>query len=91
MWNKFVLSDRWGMGFGLLHRGDIFTSTDNTVTLSAFTRVDAAVFWTLSRQLRAQVNVENLFDTSYYAFAHSNNNITPGSPLAVRIALTTRF
>jgi catecholate siderophore receptor len=91
IWNKVVVSDRWDVGLGLLHRGDIFTSTDNTVTLPAFTRVDAAVFYTLSRQLRLQVNVENLFDTNYFAFSHNNNNITPGSPIAVRAGVTTRF
>jgi catecholate siderophore receptor len=38
-----------------------------------------------------QVNVENLFDEDYYASAHNNTNITPGSPRAIRFALTTRF
>ena len=40
----------------------MFASTDNTVTLPAFTRVDAAVFFTITPRLRAQMNVENLFD-----------------------------
>lgn len=91
IWNKYDVSDRWGAGLGVIHRGEIFTSTDNSVTLPAFTRVDAAVFYTVNRQVRAQINVENLFDADYYLFAHNNNNITPGSPVAVRIGLTTRF
>jgi catecholate siderophore receptor len=37
------------------------------------------------------VNIENVFDDGYYAFSHNNNNITPGSPRALRAALTTRF
>jgi catecholate siderophore receptor len=37
------------------------------------------------------MNVENMFDEQYYPNAHSNTNITPGSPRAVRFALTTRF
>jgi catecholate siderophore receptor len=37
------------------------------------------------------MNVENVFDTRYYAFSNGNNNITPGSPRAVRLSLTTRF
>ena len=41
--------------------------------------------------IRAQINVENLFDENYYLNAHSNTNITPGSPRGVRFALTTRF
>jgi catecholate siderophore receptor len=69
----------------------VFTSTDNTVTLPAFTRVDGAVFVNLTRSLAAQVNFENLFDEDYFAFSHNNNNITPGSPRAFRVALTSRF
>lgn len=91
LWNKYDVSESWGLGLGVIHRGDIFTSTDNSVTVPGFTRVDGALFYTVSRQLRAQLNVENLLDTDYYASAHSNTNITPGSPLAVRLSLTTRF
>ena len=91
LWNRYDLSPAWGAGLGVVHRGDVFTSTDNTVTLPSFTRVDAAVFFTLNERLRAQINVENLFDTDYYLYAHSNTNITPGSPRAVRLSWTTRF
>jgi catecholate siderophore receptor len=35
--------------------------------------------------------VENLLSEDYYAYANGNNNITPGSPRAVRVGLTTRF
>ena len=45
----------------------MFTSTDNAVVLPGFTRVDAAVFFNLTPSVRAQVNVENLFDEDYYA------------------------
>jgi catecholate siderophore receptor len=69
----------------------MFTSTDNTVVLPAFTRVDAALFMTVTRQLRAQLNMENLLDERYYPFSNGNNNITPGSPRALRLSLTTNF
>ncbi|HKR64258.1 MAG TPA: TonB-dependent siderophore receptor [Thermoanaerobaculia bacterium] len=91
LWNKLDLSSAWGVGLGVIYRDALFTSTDNSVTLPAFTRVDAALYYTFSQRLRAQVNVENLFDTEYYAYAHSNTNITPGSPRAVRVSWTTRF
>ena len=90
LWNRYALSRSLGVGLGAVHRSDVFASTDNTVVVPAFTRVDAAVFGTLGR-FRGQVNVENVLDTRYYAFAHSNDNITPGSPRAVRVSLTTRF
>ena len=70
---------------------DVFTSTDNLVVLPSWTRLDAAVFYQLTPMLRAQINVENLFDEDYYLNAHSNTNITPGSPRAIRFVLTSRF
>ena len=91
LWNRWDVSRRWGAGFGIIHNADMFTSTDNTVMLPAFTRLDAALFVNLTRAVAAQVNMENMFDAGYYAFSHNNNNITPGSPRALRVALTTRF
>ena len=91
LWNRYNFSPMWGAGLGIVSRSDSFVATDNTVVLPGTTRVDGGVFFTLSRQLRAHVNVENLFDTRYYWSAHSNNNIAPGSPRAVRVSLTTRF
>ena len=91
LWNKYDISSKIGAGVGLIHRSDVFAATDNLVTLPAFTRVDSALFWKITSQVRAQVNVENVFDTNYYASAHNNTNIQPGSPRALRVAMTTRF
>jgi catecholate siderophore receptor len=91
LWNRYDLSARWAIGAGLTHRTEVFTSTDNAVALPGFTRVDAALFCDLNDSMALQVNVENLLDTEYYAFAHSNTNITPGAPRAVRVSWTTRF
>jgi catecholate siderophore receptor len=91
LWNKLELSRAWALGLGVVHRGEVFTSTDNTVTLPSFTRVDAAVFYNFGPRLRAQLNIENLLDTTYYASAHSNTNITPGAPRTLQLSWTTRF
>ena len=53
--------------------------------------MDAGVYYTLNERLRMQLNVENLLDERYYPNAHNNNNITPGSPLAVRVGVTANF
>ncbi len=91
IWNRVDITRRWAAGLGISRRGDIFTSTDNLVTVPSFVRVDAAVFATVSSRLRAQVNVENALNARYYPSAQNNFNITPGSPRAVRVTLTTRF
>ena len=91
LWNRYNVTRAVGVGLGLIYRSDVFTATDNTVVLPAYFRADAAAFWTLNARLGVQLNVENLLGEDYYAYANGNNNITPGSPRAVRLGLTTRF
>jgi catecholate siderophore receptor len=69
----------------------MFAAIDNTVTLPGYTRADAAAFLSLTKQLRLQVNIENVFDKRYYINADSNTNITPGFPRTLRIGVTTTF
>jgi catecholate siderophore receptor len=91
LWNKYDFTPRFAAALGIIYRDDVFTSTDNLVMLPSWTRFDAAMYYNLTSMWRAQVNIENLFDEDYYLNAHSNTNITPGSPRAVRFALATRF
>ncbi len=91
LWNRYELNPKWGLGLGAIYRGAIYASTDNTVTLPGFVRFDAAVFCRITKNLRAQLNLENVLDRGYYSMANSNTNITPGSPRAIRISLTAKF
>ena len=91
LWNRYDFSPAWGVGLGVVYQSDMYAAADNAVTLPSFTRVDAGVYYTLSEHLRMQLNVENLLDERYYPNAHNNNNITPGSPLAVRVGVTANF
>jgi catecholate siderophore receptor len=91
LWNRYDFNHSWGVGLGVIHQTEMYAAADNAVTLPSFTRVDAGVYYTLSERLRMQVNVENLLDERYYPNAHNNNNITPGSPLAVRVGVTANF
>jgi catecholate siderophore receptor len=91
LWSKHRLFSRLGAGLGVVHQTEMYAAIDNTVTLPAFTRLDGALFLRLGSHLRAQMNLENLLNERYYPLAHNNNNITPGSPRAVRLSLTTGF
>jgi catecholate siderophore receptor len=53
--------------------------------------VDGALYWNINKNVRAQMNVENIFGAKYYASADGNNNISPGSPRAVRFVMTSNF
>jgi len=91
LWNKYELTDRFGVGLGVIHQTKMFASISNSVTLPGFTRVDAAAFVRLTERLQAQVNVENLFDKRYFPTSHGDNNILPGAPRAVRVSLNASF
>jgi catecholate siderophore receptor len=91
LWNRYQVAPALGLGLGVIYQDRMFAAIDDAVTLPGFTRFDAAAYYTMNRYLRLQLNVENLFDQQYFATAHSNNNITPGSPRAVRVAVVTGF
>lgn len=91
LWNRYDFTEMWGAGLGVIYSSNFYASSDDTVLLPSYTRVDGAVFWKLNNSVRAQVNVENIFGAKYYPTADGNNNITPGSPRAARFVLTTNF
>lgn len=91
LWNNYQIMSRLAAGLGIIHRSDMFAAIDDKVRLPGYTRADAAVHFLLSERIRLQANVENLFDKRYYINADGNNNISPGSPRALRVGLTARF
>ena len=91
LWNRYQVGAGLGFGLGLIYQDEMFAAIDNTVTLPSFVRFDAAAYYTVNRWVRLQANVENVFDREYFPTAHSNNNITPGSPRAVRVTVGTGF
>lgn len=91
LWVRYDPVDSLGFAVGANHQGKRFAATDNFVALPSYTRVDAALYYDFSPQVGVQLNVENVFNKRYYLYAHSNNNITPGSPTAFKISLNARF
>ncbi|PWC40002.1 TonB-dependent receptor [Azospirillum sp. TSO35-2] len=91
LWNKYQFTDMFGAGIGMIHQAKVYAGADNTVTLPGFTRFDAAVYANVTETVRAQLNVQNLFDRKYYSTANSNNNITPGASRTVLVTLTSNF
>jgi catecholate siderophore receptor len=91
LWNRCAINATVGIAVGVVHRASMFAAIDNTVILPAYTELDGAAYYTFRPGIRLQLNVENLLNTVYYANADNNTNITPGSPRAVRLGLTTRF
>jgi catecholate siderophore receptor len=90
LWNRIDITGRVGAGLGITHQASQFAAnrTSASVTrLPAFTRVDAAMYFKANARLQWQLNVENLLDTTYFADAHNNNNLTPGAPRNARLSV----
>lgn len=86
-WNRFNLTDRLGVGAGVIYQDEQFASFSGNVTLPDYIRVDAALFYDVSDRFSVQVNIENLFDEQYYPSAHGDNNIQPGRPFSARFGI----
>lgn len=91
LWSRYDLSPRFGIGVGLHHQSRSFASISNAVVLPAHTRVDAALFFRVAEGIEAQLNVQNVFDASYFPTAHNDNNITTGAPINARGTLRFQF
>ncbi len=91
LWNRVQVTPLVAVGAGAVHQARMYAAIDNTVTLPAFTRLDGALFVAMPYRTRAQLNVENLFDTRYYPTSHGNNNIMPGASRTLRLSLIADF
>jgi catecholate siderophore receptor len=90
-WNKYQIDPVWAASVGLIYFSDSYASSDDTVSLPGFFRVDAGLYAKINETWKAQFNVENVFDKGYWASADGNNNISPGQPRTFRLSATAKF
>ena len=92
IWNNFQMSDKLGLGLGAIYQGESSPKGGpNYGIVPSFTRVDAAAYYQLSDNLRLQVNVENLLDTTYYPHAYDDHQFTVGAPLNATVSIKGTF
>ena len=68
------------MGLGLTYQDEEFHKQQQYEPGCGHTRIDAAVYYEWSDDLRIQLNVENLGDTDYYPSSHGTHRATVGAP-----------
>ncbi len=94
VWNRVDVTSQIGVGMGVIRQSAQFAAirtTAATTRLPGYTRVDAALFFNVTESFQVQFNVENLFNTTYFADAHNNNNISPGAPRNARLSARLKF
>jgi catecholate siderophore receptor len=87
LWNRYDVSKQLGLGLGIIARSKSFASIGNNVKLPGYVRADAALFYELSPNIEAQLNIENILNADYFPNAHSDNNIAPGAPRTAKATL----
>ncbi|MBI2407603.1 MAG: TonB-dependent siderophore receptor [Gemmatimonadetes bacterium] len=90
LWNRVQVARPVSLALGVVRQARMYAAIDNTVTLPAFTRLDAALYVTPGRHVLLQANVENLANVRYVASANGNNNLQPGTPRLLRLSVTVR-
>src|SRR5262249_42155119 len=91
LWNHYKFHPRAAAALGLIGRSRMYAAIDDTVTLPGYFRADAALYVDLAENIRLQGNVENVLNRRYLSNADSNTNISPGSPRAIRVSITTKL
>ena len=85
LWSRYRRHGQLGRrALALIARSKSFASISNAVKLPGYARVDAAAFYKVTKQIEAQLNVENLFGADYFPTAHNDNNIAPGAPRSAK-------
>ncbi|MET0675452.1 MAG: TonB-dependent siderophore receptor [Bradyrhizobium sp.] len=91
LWNKYQIDSMWAASLGVIYFSDSFASSDDSVRLPSFWRIDAGLFAKIDEHWSAQLNVENIFNQGYWATADGNNNLSPGQGRTVRVMARARF
>lgn len=85
---------RWRVGGGVRYVGSREGDADNSFSLDDYTVADAFVAWDngwLGDNTHLQLNVKNLFDTTYYPSSIGDTRVVVGEPLEVTLQASVTF
>jgi catecholate siderophore receptor len=91
LWNRYDVTNKLGVGLGVIARSKSYASISNQVRLPSYARVDAAAFYEILPGIEAQLNLENIFGADYFPTAHNDNNIAPGAPRTAKASVSFSF
>ncbi len=94
LWNTYEIQEGGlqglGLGLGVFYVSDRAGDLSNSFTLPSYFRTDAALFYRRDNW-RAQLNLENLFDTTYFTASDQFQFARVGAPFRVSARVTVEF
>ena len=92
IWTTYDINPNFGWALGVMHQGESAVKDDNpNLLLPAYTRVDAAVYYSIADDLKLQLNIENLSDEVYFPHSHSTHQVAVGEARSTRLSLSKTF
>jgi len=91
---------RFGLGGGLTHTGvrlgEARTQAQANAgaaafELPAYTLAKVVAYWRVSSRLRFSLDIDNLFDRTYYTQSFQRTWVAPGAPRTVTLGMQTKF
>jgi iron complex outermembrane receptor protein len=98
--DAFANGQRYGVGGGVTHvgkrLGEARTQAQANAGTPAFelpdyTTARLVAWWRVTPRVRLTMNVDNLFNATYYSSSYSRVWVAPGTPRAVTVALQAKF
>ena len=98
--NAFANGQRYGIGGGVTHvgkrLGQARTQADAKAAtpsfeLPSYTTAKLVAYWRINPALRVTLDVDNLFDSTYYASSYSRLWVTPGAARTITVGLQAKF
>jgi iron complex outermembrane recepter protein len=89
--STFARGSRYGIGGGVTHMGKRLGETGTSFELPAYTTAKLVAYWAATPTLRVSLDVDNLFDRTYYTSSFSRVWVTPGTPRNVMLGVQAKF
>jgi catecholate siderophore receptor len=92
IWTTYDINPNFGWALGVMHQGEsAIVDGKADLMLPAYTRVDAAVYYSIADDLKLQLNIENLSDEVYFPHSHKAHQVAVGESRSTRLSLSKTF
>lgn len=91
MYEDGLAGGRYGLGAGATYVGKRAGNSIDSFELPSYTTMRAMAYWKPSKTLRFSLDIDNLFDKTYYASSYDVYWVTPGAPRTVTLGMQAKF